>query len=412
MLLEAFDLTPHPSAPRIAVIPAISPGTTPGIWRRLVYGALARGIQGLDYGPAVPAPFTSSPFSLQDPAFIPVLRQTLTELTAVEEILLQGQPDPAVAAFWITPDSTLAPDLQNLAAAHRRALYLAFRHLQIPFASLADPSPDSALQTCRLIVVTDGRISQQAAQRLTAWVEEGGTLFTTAGAGWIDEKGNPNFTFRKLLGITPRQLDAPLPDRVELEKQDLPWAKPIDKIRWIQPEPDSPAFAAVARVALRDGQELARFPDGSPAVHFRKSGRGSVLVCHFLPGFTYLKPALPPLPPDRNSDPEGAQNRLPSAFDPQMLKLLQQTAVHIQPTVLPNSPLMETGWIRASNGWALAVVNWSPHPLPTARVTLPDGLPPFPKIKRASGAPISVRTNPGPAQLEFALTDADWILFH
>jgi hypothetical protein len=416
MLPSAFDLaaiahTDQPAISLIADIPAFSPGTTPGIWRRLVFSALAHGVRGLDFGDAVPSPLTDSVYPLNDTAFLTVIRQTLREIAAAEDILLEGQPDPAWAAFWISKTGQTWNDAQAPFGAHRRALYLALSHAQIPLVYLDEAAGPGSLESFRFLVVTDGHVSTNATRIITDWVERGGALLTTAGAGWWNEFDKPNLPFRALIGLNPRRLETPLPDRVDWEKQDLPWAKPISRMTWLDDGTKSPAFAALAHTTLNDGDLLARFTDGSPAVVFRTQGRGTVLTCNFLPGYTYLKPALSPLPPDRNSDPNSLLNRLPSGFDQRILNLLRLPAAGIERAVLSDAPTVEIRRIRAPQGWVIPVINWSGTSPLESTLTIPQYTNDFARIVRASGEAITVQTNAGRLELHLTVNDADLLIF-
>ncbi len=416
MLSSAFDLadlarTDQPDFKLIADIPAFSPGTTPGIWRRLVYAALAQGVQGLDFGDAVPAPLTDSAYPLNDAQFLTVIHQTLRDIAVAEDILLQGQPDPAWAAFWISETGQHRNDGRPPFAAHRRALYLALSHAQIPLTYLDEASAPTRLDTCRVLVVTDEHVSSNATRIIADWVDRGGALLTTAGAGWWDEFDKANLPFRQLIGLTPRRNETPLPDRIDFEKQDLPWAKPVGRIKWIDDKGMSSAFAARAYTTLRDGDLLALFADGSPAVVFRTQGRGTVLTCNFLPGFTYLKPALAALPPDRNSDPNSALNHRLSGYDNRILNLLRMPAAGIERAVVSDHPDVEVHRIRAPQGWVISVINWSEAASVDAHLSLPHYTNDFTRISRASGEPLTVQTNAGSLNLSLNVKDADLIIF-
>jgi hypothetical protein len=416
MLSAAFDLAAlgkndQAGVSMIADIPAFSPGTTPGLWRRLVFAALARGARALDFGDAVPAPLTDSVYPLNDPNFLPVIHQTLRDIAASEDILLDGQPDPAWAAFWVSETGRARNDGRPPFGAHRRALYLALCHAQMPLVYLDEAAAPARLNACRVLVVTDGHVSTNATRLIADWVKNGGALLTTAGAGWGDESDRPNLPFRQLIGLNPRRLDTPLPDRIDLEKQDLPWAKPVGRVTWLNDGGKSPVFAALASTTLLDGDLLAKFSDGSPAVVFRTQGRGTVLTCNFLPGFTYLKPALSALPPDRNSDPNSSLNKLTSGFDQRILNLLGMPAAGIERSVLSHNPAVEVRRIRAPQGWVIPVINWSAEPTVEAQISVPHYTNDFARIFRASGEPLSLQTNAGGLTLSLTVSDADLIIF-
>lgn len=415
MLLASIDAASLASALQpefrmYADIPAFWPGTTPGIWRRLVFAALARGVRGFDFGDLAPSSLSDTPYPLNNPVFLPVVFQTLRDIAAAEDILLEGQPTPAWAAYWVSETGRQGNDDRPPFAAHRRALYLTLCHAQIPLVWIDETTAPTRLKNCRMLIVTDGHVSSNATRLIIQWVEAGGALLTTAGAGWWNENDRPNILFRQLTGLTPRRLETPLPDRIDWEKQDLPWAKPVNRLVWINDQSQSFAYAGWAQTVLQDGNILARFADGAPAVVFRTSGRGSVLTCNFLPGFSYLKPALPPLPLDRNSDPDGTLNRFPVNFDNRILDLMQTLTAGIERPLSGSNPLVEIRGIQSPHGWVLPLINWSGTPVKRLSLRISDPPRHFAHIFRTSGEPLTVLTNPAALEIQLDLDDADLLI--
>ena len=68
-------------------------------------------------------------------------------------------------------------------------------------------------------------------EAIADWVNAGGRLFASAGAGMFDEFNQPNEILRRLFGVEQRTLDVAA-EPVQFEKQDLPFARPIDRVTW------------------------------------------------------------------------------------------------------------------------------------------------------------------------------------
>ena len=81
-------------------------------------------------------------------------------------------------------------------------------------------------------------MSRAGSKSIADWVKNGGTLFATAGAGMFDEFNRPNEILRNLLGVAESNLEIdPVP--VKMEKQDLPFAKPLDFLKIIEESGDA-----------------------------------------------------------------------------------------------------------------------------------------------------------------------------
>ena len=115
-----------------------------------------------------------------------------------------------------------------------------------------------------------------------------------------DEFDEPNKVMRELMGVEETSLRVPASNGIQFEKQDLPFASPVDVITSTPSGPQEQrieVFGAISRVKPASGVSVAaRFADGSPALTRRQVDRGSVTYCCFLPGLSYFRPAIPKRP--------------------------------------------------------------------------------------------------------------------
>src|SRR5262249_54054023 len=143
------------------------------------------------------------------------------------DLVQDGAVKPGVAALWFSEAADVWDDHASPFDADERALYLALRHRQIPLDVVLE---GDALQSWSVIYLTDRHVSRAASQALVKWVEGGGKLVATAGAGMLDERNQPNVVLQKLFGIEPKPLEIDEKNLVHLEKQDLPFAEPMDHV--------------------------------------------------------------------------------------------------------------------------------------------------------------------------------------
>ncbi len=88
-------------------------------------------------------------------------------------------------------------------------MYIALQHAELSVDMVVEADIGSTLDSYKLIYLADSHVSKTAAAGLTAWVEKGGILLATAGAGMFDEFNATNTVMSKLLGITGQaMLDA------------------------------------------------------------------------------------------------------------------------------------------------------------------------------------------------------------
>ncbi|HEV2294750.1 MAG TPA: beta-galactosidase trimerization domain-containing protein [Tepidisphaeraceae bacterium] len=377
------------------------PGNTPASWRRQFYSAIGHGAKILnlfEFRP-VQAAYTENHVSL--PAMYQSVRQALHELGTFEDIVQDGQVQPAQAGIWFSETGDIWDNHRAPFGAAKRTLYVAVRHQQIPLDVVVEADALSGdLKDYRLLYLLDQNVSRAASKAIAEWVKAGGSLFATAGAGMFDEFNQPNPVMRGLLGIEQRSLDV-TPQPVRLEKQDLAFAKTVDHVTLNTPsgQVQVPVIDARSRfdvgATTQGGATVGgRFSDGSSAVTVRSVGEGQAMYCGFLPGLSYFKPAIPMRPADRGTTDDSMAHFVPTEFHRGASALIGSPAGQLKRQVLCSEPLVETMVIRAPQGIVIPLVNWSGHPIKGLTLKLPlPGLPTS-EAKLASGAAV-VRTAGG-----------------
>jgi hypothetical protein len=346
------------------------PGNTTASWRRQFYGAIGHGAKILNLFEFRPVQAAYSENHVSLPAMFQAVRQGLHELGTFEDIVQDGQVMPGVAALWFSETGDIWNNNASPFDAAKRSLYIAVRHQQLPLDMVVDADAVSGgLKPYRVLYLTDQNVSQASSKAIADWIETGGRLFATAGAGMFDEFNRPNETMRRLFGIEQQALDIGT-QPVRLEKQDLPFAKPIDQVTLTAAghHAQIPVIDVRSRFAVRPSSAggvaiAATFSDGSPAVTVRNIGKGRAIYCGFLPGLSYFKPAIPLQPVDRGTTDDSMAHFIPTNFERGASSLIGSPAVDVDRPMDCSDSLVETTLIKAKQGWLISLVNWSGRPL-------------------------------------------------
>ncbi len=400
------------------------PNNTPNQWRRLFYGALGNGMKIVDLFEFRPVHVAYTENHVDHPEMYKMVLGSFRELGLFEDIVQDGQVRPAQAAIWFSETSDIWGNSQGSFAAGKRTLFAAIRHQQIPLDVVVEQDAlDGTLNRYRALYLTDAHVSRAASQKIADWVQRGGRLLGTADAGMYDELNQPNTVLRQLLGVEPIALDQPDDSRVIWAKQDLPFAKIIDRAsvvpakltlvspRQSWPEAQLPVVGVRSRFKVQDAEIAYTFSDGSPAVVSRSVGQGWVGYCGFLPGLSYYQPAIPLRPVDRGATDDAMIHFLPTGFDPLAAVVIQSPAVDIfaDRPVVCSEPLVESTLIESRSGVVIPLVNWTAAPIEglQVRVAIPA---PSRSVSLASGRPVQVEQTDGGRVMTFDIDAADALI--
>lgn len=369
------------------------PGNTTASWRRQFYGAIGHGAKIFNLFEFRPVQAAYSENHVSLPAMFQAVRQGLHELGTFEDIVQDGQVMPGVAALWFSETGDIWDNNASPFDAAKRSLYIAVRHQQLPLDVVVDADAVAgALKSYRVLYLTDQNVSQASSKAIADWVKSGGRIFATAGAGMFDELNRPNKTMRRLFGIEQKALDKGA-QPVRLEKQDLPFASPIDRVTWTGEghHAEIPVINVRSRFAVASSSDggaavAGTFSDGSPAVTIRSVGKGRATYCGFLPGLSYFKPAIPLRPVDRGTTDDSMAHFIPTNFERGASSLIASPAVDVERDVICSDSLVETTVIQAKQGWVVSLVNWSGRP--AKGLSLKLSLPRAAGAELATGLPV------------------------
>jgi hypothetical protein len=394
---------------------AHAPNNTPEMWRKLFIGALGGGTKIVNLFEFRPVHVAYTENHVDDPAMYAMVLKSFRELETYEDIIQDGQVANGDVAIWFSETGDIWDDNHGSFAPAKRGLFMAVRNQQTQLDVLVEAdSLDGTLDQYRALYLTDSHVSQAASQAIADWVQGGGKLFATAGAGMFDEINRPNLVLRALLGVEPGALEEPDEHRVTFIKQDLLFSQPLDHVSWNgdgNVENTTPVIAVRWPFSITSGEPVARFSDGSPAVYTRQVGEGETTYCGFLPGLSYYYPAIPRRPVDRGASPDSMIHFLPTAFDRAAADLIGGITADLELPVCSSEPLVATSIIRSDHGVAIPLVNWSGKPIDALQIEISAEIPKA-SIVLASGNPLTIQSNDTQKlQLELRLDDADVLIF-
>jgi hypothetical protein len=399
------------------------PNNTPRQWRRLFFSALGHGMTMVNLFEFRPVHVAYTENHVDDPEMYRMILKSFRELAKFEDVIQNGNPVQGKAALWFSETADIWDDNHGSFAAAKRSLYTLLRHQQIPLDFVVEADAiDGTLDQYRVLYLTDAHVSQRASHALWKWVQQGGTLFATAGAGQFDEYNEPNVTLQNLLGLRHRKMETPENSQITWIKQDLPFAQPIDTLKptseLLKRDSSSSETGSATRIfgakdtfaPTDDAQALLKFSADSPAAIRRKAGEGEVVYCGFLPGLSYFAPAIPRQPVDRGATDDALVHFLPTDFDRMMMELVRETTLtKVRPEILSNDGLVESLWVQSPEGSAVILVNWSSTPKSQLTVQLPKAWE-GKTITRASGLPIQIQVNQGIPEVTLELDVADALM--
>jgi hypothetical protein len=368
------------------------PGQIPDNWRRLFYGALGHGMQVVNLFEFRPVQVAYTENHCSNPETYRTVLRSFRELGLFEDIIQSGRKRPAKAALWFSETADIWGDNHGSFAAGKRTLYTAVinQGTQLDFVIEGD-----SLNGYEVLYLADAHVSGQASDAIAKWVKAGGNLLATAGAGMFDELNQPNAVLRKLLNVNQIALDEPENSKVEMVKQDLPFAKAIDEFVLIsetikdgKSEKSTkavPIFGVRSRLNRNSHNSDIQFKSGTPAIHINKSGKGWSVYMAFLPGLTYYHTATDKIPVDRGTHAGASSHLIPNKFSETLNHLLGNPLFWVSPTVVCSEKLVEANIIDSPKGSVVILTNWSGGPVKGLEVKLPADLAKK-KLSTASGA--------------------------
>jgi hypothetical protein len=252
---------------------------------------VARGAKALEsfaYGPTW-ATHEGSPWQ-KFPQMWGDHEKVIREIGAVEEDLLPAMPQRAQVAILYSSASDIWNQENLIYGFERMNTWLALTHAQIPVDVVGEADvADGSLVGYKVCYISDPNITQAAAAKLAAWVQAGGTLIMTAGAGEKDEYNRPLDTLNKLLDY--QRNAAQTLQGYRAAGRFLTTLSPRDMVKTDSGNIDvlgvKQTFANVKPGAIK-----STFKDGSPASVRSAAGKGFVICEGYLPAIDYVRKAL------------------------------------------------------------------------------------------------------------------------
>lgn len=349
------------------------PGNTINGWRRMFYSSIAHGatiINLFEFRP-VQVAYTENHVSL--PEMYREVRRGFHELATFEDIVQDGRVRWGNAAFWYSAAGDAWNNHRAPFGANKRSLYVAARHQQLQIDVVDEEDAlKGTLKDYRVLYLTDLNVSRAASKVIAEWVNNGGRIFATASAGMYDEYNQPNKILQELFGVNHTAFNVGGNIPIVFEKQDLPFAESIETVTWKSPagEQTIPVYGMKSIFTPADGEVVATFKDGTPAVIIRKAGKGQAVFCGFPVALSYFKPAIPMRPADRGSTDDAMSHFIPTDFDVAASALIGFSAEDVERPVVCSNPLVESTVLQSKAGIAIPLVNWSGAPIKGLKVTV------------------------------------------
>ena len=362
-----------------AQIPATSPGGSTDDFLREAFTHLAHGARAIDIaGVGMEETQPEQHIDHRDTSRFRAVRDLTHAIGFVEDILAEATPAKSPVALLLS-ETTLRWDVAGVSRERgepawgdalsvkprttyqldRQGMHATLTALGVcPDVVLENECGPNELAGRKLLIVTGDCLTDDLANRLEAWVRQGGTVLATASAGRFDARRQPHKSFDKFLGLAKRV--SAEQDSLVRSRWELPGLTTVDAVAG--PSWFLPALAVHERVEPAEGTEVvARFQsDNSPAVCLRRLGEGKVISVSALPGLAALWTASQPA---ETPDLGARAATSPVRLDPGARHLLEETlnAAGVTPTVRveleAGKHLVDTRLLVSDKGFALPLAH-------------------------------------------------------
>lgn len=348
------------------------------------------------------------------------------EIGAVEDWLLTSKPQPAEVAILYSSSSDIW-SMNNFAFGFDRMhTWLALSHAQTPVDIVSESDVvDGQLAKYRVCYLSGPNLTRAVAAKLQTWIENGGTLWLTAGAASRDEFNRPLDTLASLLPSDRGELKTLEPYQAAGRFLNHLAAK--DNVTWNNERLE--VLSVQQRQTPHVGSStLATFADGQPAVVTAPAGQGRIISIGFLPALSYIKPALAARQ-QLEKHVQGTASAIPSAriaeadqalldrsYNPWQFpagvreRLL--TAVKdrgIKPPLTCDAALVDAVLLPCDQGVLVALANHTLHPIQklTLRIRIRRRVTRVESIHH--GEQTFEQTSGGETQVTLPLAASDWL---
>jgi hypothetical protein len=174
----------------------------------------------------------------------------------------------------------------------RMFTWMALTHRQIAVDFLSEKMvAESNLNNYRVLCLSGPNLTQAAAKKLMDWVKQGGALVLTAAGASRDEFNRPLNVLDEVLPATRSEIDEFQP--FQGAGGSLDNLTPRGVVVTADKKARLELLSARQVLTLKAGSQLlATYEDGTPAYASAPVGKGMIYQAGFLPGLSYMYPAL------------------------------------------------------------------------------------------------------------------------
>ena len=360
----------------------------------------AKSIDIWDYGPF---PIGADNWSQMRPVYKPIA-DAIRLVGCAEKVLFPGRPSRGNVAIYLSGISNLwDSDSANVIYQYE----LMFLHYALIHSGYAVDFVDDydlangALQQrkYRTLYVTGPNVAndknQNAQDQINSWVEQGGVLAVTPGAGVADEYNTPTTIFDTILGLaSPRDLPR---DILGISTDDPYHAFDMAYTLTVtDPRLGSGTIDIsnpVGSIVQTTATVIASFSNGSNAITLNNYGKGYGIAYAFYPGVHYQQSAN--WDTTMNEPSQGA--KLPYGWEKLQRDLITAPARIVgtpKPITLKQNgntiEMVESCLLESNKGIAIVLLNWAdtPEHVPIKNLTITINNSPDPEIPGNPKPPI------------------------
>lgn len=352
-----------------------------------IMGAVARSVKTLNnfyYGPEWAAhermPWCSTPETWIGNAEI------TREIGWAEDLLYPAKTVKSeVAILYSSSADIWSLDKNHAYGFDRMHTWLALSHAQIPSDILSERDiEDGILDTYKVCYFSGTNLTQKATIKLMEWVNNGGILVLTAGAGMKDEYNQSNALFEAILPVRRAVLEELQPHLTR--GRNLTKLTQKDYVTFGNSRAE--VLSVRQRLTPNKGSVvLGQFSNKAPSIVKGTYGTGTIYCYGFLPSLSYIKEALvhrnaievntsdPIIPPsDKYASEEELIGRsynpwkYPKDIRDLIIKPVLENNVNIPLTC--NTPLVDAVLMESSEGYVIPLSNYTLQPLSSITLNL------------------------------------------
>ena len=377
---------------------------TPTLMRMKYYTLVAGGVRDIesyDYGPWYAGIDSwGRQFELYG-----AIRDCQFELGAIDPYLHETTRRKTDVAILYNRTASIWSDGNNSSQFNGSYTHWALAHAGYDADFLAEEDVESGrLERYKVLYLDGPQLRHRSAEAIRAWVESGGVLFASAGAGSRNKYDRTTDILDPTFGV--RSLEFAAKAAAGRPKFDLLALKPLERLNAAAaanaPTTEIDQLCYQEHLEALPGAEVILVDTaGRPAGTLNKFGRGMAIRVAALPGISYAHEAVQaPYDPDAY---------LPHAFRTELRDFLAWPArlAGVAPVAEASSPIAEIVRYDGPGRAVVFVIDHRAEPVERFTFTLADAGG-FTRALTATGAPAEIHTNDdGSLTIALSLNTAD-----